>query len=48
MMAAIIPEEVERQLRAMKSWKASGEDGLPVIVWKEIWPAVKNYIVVLF
>ncbi|KAJ0124197.1 Resistance to glucose repression protein 1 [Fusarium oxysporum f. sp. albedinis] len=32
-------EEVERQLWATKSWKAPGEEGLPAIVWKQIWPS---------
>ncbi|KAF5725014.1 reverse transcriptase [Fusarium mundagurra] len=32
-------EEVERRLWATKSWKAPGEDGLPAIVWKQIWPS---------
>lgn len=29
-------EEVERQLHVAKSWKAPGDDGLPVIVWKQV------------
>ncbi|KAJ0122830.1 Endo-1,4-beta-xylanase A [Fusarium oxysporum f. sp. albedinis] len=33
-------EEVERQLWATKSWKAPGEDGLPAIVWKQVWPPI--------
>jgi hypothetical protein len=33
-MPAIIMEEIEQQLMAAKSWKAPGEDSLPVIVWK--------------
>ncbi|KAJ0136483.1 Uncharacterized protein HZ326_20511 [Fusarium oxysporum f. sp. albedinis] len=35
-------EEVERQLWVTKSWKAPGEDGLPAIVRKQIWPSIKH------
>lgn len=41
-------DEVERQLSAAKSWKAPGEDGLPVAVWKQIWPVVKDRVLALF
>ena len=41
-------EEVEPKVLAAKSWKAPGDDGLPAIVWKQIWPAVKERVLSLF
>ena len=47
-MPIITLEEVERQLHAAKSWKALGDDGLLVIVWKQVWLVVKDYVLALF
>ena len=47
-MPTITLEEVERQLHAAKSWKAAGDDGLPVIVWKQVWSVVKDHVLALF
>ena len=41
-LPTITLEEVERQLHAAKLWKAPGDDGLPVIVWKQVWLVVKD------
>jgi hypothetical protein len=41
-------EEVERKVFAASSWKAPGDDGLPVVVWKHIWPVVKERVLQLF
>ncbi|KAI1849027.1 hypothetical protein JX265_013677 [Neoarthrinium moseri] len=41
-------EEVDRQTMAASPWKAAGEDGLPVMVWKQVWPVVKERVLSLF
>ncbi|XP_044715323.1 endonuclease-reverse transcriptase domain-containing protein [Hirsutella rhossiliensis] len=41
-------QEIEEKVMAAKSWKAPGEDGLPVIVWKKLWHVVKHRVWTLF
>ncbi len=47
-MPSLSVEEVEQRVFAVKSWKAPGEDGLPAIVWKQVWPVVKDRVLLLF
>lgn len=47
-MPRLTLEEVEQRIFAAQSWKAAGEDGLPAVVWKQIWPAVKDRVLLLF
>ena len=41
-------EEIEEKVMAAKPWKAPGEDGLPVMVWKRLWHVVKYRVWTLF
>ncbi|KOC07778.1 hypothetical protein AFLA70_340g000881 [Aspergillus flavus AF70] len=48
-----LPDDIDEeglrpQKSATKSWKAPGEDGLPVVVWKMTWPTVKHRVLDLF
>jgi hypothetical protein len=47
-METITPHEVEAALMRMASWKAPGPDALPVVVWQQIWPTVKHWVVEIF
>ncbi|KAM5529724.1 hypothetical protein FOXYSP1_17568 [Fusarium oxysporum f. sp. phaseoli] len=41
-------EEVEEKVMEAKAWKAPGQDGLPAMVWKQLWPVVKERVLHLF
>lgn len=47
-MLKLTVEEIESCLMKTKPWKAPGEDGLPAVVWRHIWPAVKESVCYLF
>jgi hypothetical protein len=47
-MPPLSMEEVERRIFAAKSSKAPGDDGLPAMVWKQVWPVVKDRVLLLF
>ncbi|KID81146.1 hypothetical protein MGU_11475 [Metarhizium guizhouense ARSEF 977] len=47
-MPDLTMEEVEQKVMAAKPWKAPGEDGLPAMVWKQLWPVVKDRVLHLF
>ncbi|KAF9728545.1 zinc knuckle [Paraphaeosphaeria minitans] len=40
--------EVQRAIFASNPYKAPGRDGLPAIVWQQLWPVLKHHIVALF
>jgi hypothetical protein len=40
--------EIERSLQAAKGSTAPGEDGLPTLVWKQLWKYLKHFIAEIF
>jgi hypothetical protein len=46
--AELTLEEVEEKVMAAKACKAPGEDGLPAMVWKQLWPVVGDRVLHLF
>ncbi|KAJ5288337.1 hypothetical protein N7508_011112 [Penicillium antarcticum] len=47
-METITKHEIEVALMRMASWKAPGPDALPVVVWQQMWPTVKHWVVEIF
>lgn len=41
-------EEVEQKVLTAKPWKAPGEEGFPAMVWRQLWPVVKDRVFHLF
>lgn len=41
-------EEIERKIREASPWKAPGSDSLPAMVWRKLWPTVKDEVTSLF
>ncbi|EEA25303.1 reverse transcriptase, putative [Talaromyces marneffei ATCC 18224] len=41
-------EEIERKVFEAKPWKAAGEDGLPAMVWRQLWPVVRERVFHIF
>ena len=47
-MPDLTMQEVEQKVFEAMSWKALGKDGLPAMVWKQIWPVVNDRLLHLF
>jgi hypothetical protein len=47
-MPDLTMEEIERKVFEAQPWKAPGEDGLPAMVWRQLWPVVKERVFRIF
>jgi hypothetical protein len=45
---ALTLHEIERAINRANPRKAPGIDGIPMLVWRELWPVLKDHIFVLF
>jgi ribonuclease HI len=44
----ITMEEVERAIFKSNPWKAPGADGIPAMVWRQVWPVASKWIYHIF
>jgi hypothetical protein len=47
-MPNLTVEEVEENAMEATGWMTPGEDGLPAMVWKQLWPLVTERVIQLF
>ncbi|KAF4944619.1 hypothetical protein FSARC_14621, partial [Fusarium sarcochroum] len=47
-MPDLTTEEVEEKVMEAKPWRAPGQDGLPAMAWKQLWPVAKEWLMHLF
>ena len=47
-MLHLTVEEVEWKMFVAKPWKAPEDNSLPAMVWRQIWPVIKNRVLLLF
>jgi len=47
-MEPLTEEEVHRAIFAASLFKAPGNDGMPAVVWQELWEVLRRHIVALY
>jgi hypothetical protein len=47
-MGPLTMEEIENAIQRAKPFKAAGDDSIPTVVWKEIWPVAADVIYSIF